>query len=30
MKTHRFPAPSRAETMPGRYVVRDADDQALA
>jgi hypothetical protein len=26
----RFPAPWRAEKMPGGYVVRDANDQALA
>jgi hypothetical protein len=26
----RFPAPWRAEKMPGGYVVRDANDQAIA
>jgi hypothetical protein len=26
----RFPPPWRAEKMPGGYVVRDANDQALA
>ena len=26
----RFPAPSRAQPMPGGYVVRDANGQALA
>jgi hypothetical protein len=26
----RFPAPWRAEKMPGGYVVRDANDQALS
>jgi hypothetical protein len=30
MKTRRFPPPWRAEKMPGGYVVRDANDQALA
>jgi hypothetical protein len=30
MTTRRFPAPWRAEKMPGGYVVRDAHDQALA
>jgi len=30
MTTRRFPPPWRAEKMPGGYVVRDANDQALA
>ena len=30
MASRRFPAPWRAEKMPGGYVVRDANDQALA
>ena len=30
MNTRRFPPPWRAEKMPGGYVVRDANDQALA
>jgi hypothetical protein len=30
MNTRRFPAPWRAEKVPGGYVVRDANDQALA
>jgi hypothetical protein len=29
MTTRRFPAPWRAEKMPGGYVVRDANGQAL-
>jgi hypothetical protein len=29
MKTRRFPAPWRADRMPGGYVVRDANGQAL-
>jgi hypothetical protein len=28
--TRRFPAPWRADKMPGGYVVRDANEQALA
>jgi hypothetical protein len=28
--SRRFPAPWRAESMPGGYVVRDANGQALA
>jgi hypothetical protein len=28
--TRRLPAPWRVEKMPGGYVVRDANDQALA
>jgi hypothetical protein len=30
MAARRFPPPWRAEKMPGGYVVRDANDQALA
>jgi hypothetical protein len=30
MTIRRFPPPWRAERMPGGYVVRDANDQALA
>jgi hypothetical protein len=30
MASRRFPAPWRAEKMPGGYVVRDANDQAIA
>jgi hypothetical protein len=30
MTARRFPAPWRAEPMPGGYVVRDANGQALA
>ncbi len=30
MATRRFPPPWRAERMPGGYVVRDANGQALA
>jgi hypothetical protein len=30
MTSRRFPAPWRADTMPGCYVVRDANGQALA
>jgi hypothetical protein len=30
MPSRRFPAPWRAEKMPGGYVVRDANGQALA
>jgi hypothetical protein len=30
MTPRRFPAPWRAEKMPGGYVVRDANDQTLA
>jgi hypothetical protein len=30
MTTRRFPPPWRAEKMPGGYVVRDANGQALA
>jgi K+/H+ antiporter YhaU regulatory subunit KhtT len=30
MATRRFPAPWRAEKMPGGYVVRDSNDQAIA
>jgi hypothetical protein len=30
MTARRFPAPWRAEKMPGGYVVRDANGQALA
>jgi hypothetical protein len=30
MTTRRLPAPWRAEKMPGGYVVRDANGQALA
>jgi hypothetical protein len=30
MTPRRFPPPWRAEKMPGGYVVRDANDQALA
>ena len=29
MTTRRFPAPWRADKMPGAYVVRDANGQAL-
>jgi hypothetical protein len=29
MTTRRFPAPWRADKMPGGYVVRDANGQAL-
>jgi hypothetical protein len=29
MTTRRFPAPRRADKMPGGYVVRDANGQAL-
>jgi hypothetical protein len=29
MTNHRFPAPWRADKMPGGYVVRDANGQAL-
>jgi hypothetical protein len=29
MTTRRFPAPWRADKMPGGYVVRDASGQAL-
>jgi hypothetical protein len=29
MTTRRFPPPWRAETIPGGYVVRDANGQAL-
>jgi hypothetical protein len=29
MTTRRFPAPWRADKMPGGYVVRDANRQAL-
>ena len=28
--TRRFPAPWRVEKMPGGYVVRDSNDQAIA
>ena len=30
MTSRRFPAPWRADPMPGGYVVRDANGQALA
>jgi hypothetical protein len=30
MTSRRFPAPSRADKIPGGYVVRDANGQALA
>jgi hypothetical protein len=30
MTTRRFPAPWRADKIPGGYVVRDANGQALA
>jgi K+/H+ antiporter YhaU regulatory subunit KhtT len=30
MTSRRFPAPWRADAMPGGYVVRDANGQALA
>jgi K+/H+ antiporter YhaU regulatory subunit KhtT len=30
MTPHRFPPPWRADKMPGGYVVRDANGQALA
>jgi hypothetical protein len=30
MAPRRFPAPWRAEKIPGGYVVRDANDQAIA
>jgi hypothetical protein len=30
MTTRRYPPPWRAEKMPGGYVARDANDQALA
>ena len=30
MTTRRLPAPWRAEKMPGGYIVRDANGQALA
>jgi hypothetical protein len=30
MTSRRFPAPWRADKMPGGYVVRDANGQALA
>jgi hypothetical protein len=30
MISHRFPAPWRADKIPGGYVVRDANGQALA
>ena len=30
MTNRRFPAPWRADKMPGGYVVRDANGQALA
>jgi hypothetical protein len=30
MTTRRFPAPWRAEKMPGGYVVRDNNDQSIA
>jgi hypothetical protein len=30
MNTRRFPAPWHAEKIPGGYVVRDANEQALA
>jgi hypothetical protein len=30
MTTRRFPAPWRADKIPGGYVVRDANEQALA
>ena len=30
MPSRRFPAPWRADKMPGGYVVRDANGQALA
>jgi hypothetical protein len=30
MMTRRFPAPWRADKIPGGYVVRDANGQALA
>jgi hypothetical protein len=28
--SHRFPTPWRAEPIPGGYIVRDANGQALA
>jgi hypothetical protein len=30
MRARRFPPPWRAEKMPGGYVVRDSNDQAIA
>jgi hypothetical protein len=30
MTSRRFPAPWRADTMPGGYVIREANGQALA
>jgi hypothetical protein len=30
MTSSRFPSPWHADPMPGRYVVRDANGQALA
>ena len=30
MTTRRFPPPWRADKIPGGYVVRDANDQAIA